>query len=48
MEFCHSNFLSQRVLRSMDKMKYQYGLELYKLGYPPCTDPKTLFATTVA
>ena len=40
MEFCHSNFLSQRVLRSMDKMKYQYGLELYKLGISPASDPK--------
>jgi len=39
-EFCHQNFLSQRVLRSMDKMKYQYGLELYKLGLTPASDPK--------
>jgi len=40
MEFCHQHFLSQRVLRSMDKMKYQYGLELYKLGISPASDPK--------
>jgi len=40
MEFCHAHFLSQRVLRSMDKMKYQYGLELYKLGISPASDPK--------
>ena len=40
MEFCHQNFLSQRVLRSMVRMKYQYGLELYKLGLTPSSDPK--------
>ena len=24
----------------MDKMKYQYGMELYKLGISPASDPK--------
>ena len=24
----------------MDRMKYQYGLELYKLGLTPSSDPK--------
>ena len=38
MEFCQGNFLSQRVLRSMEKMKYQYALELHKLGLTPCSD----------
>ena len=28
------------IVRSMDKMKYQYGLELYKLGIAPASDPK--------
>eukprot|EP00092_Neocalanus_flemingeri_P037030 GFUD01040313.1.p1 GENE.GFUD01040313.1~~GFUD01040313.1.p1 ORF type:complete len:850 (-),score=282.83 GFUD01040313.1:55-2604(-) len=40
MEFCHQHFLSQRVLRTMDKMKYQYGLEVHKLGLTPSSDPK--------
>ena len=33
-----NNFISQRTLRSMEKMKYQYALELHKLGLCPTSD----------
>lgn len=33
-----ANFISQRVLRSMEKMKGQYALELHKLGLVPTSD----------
>ena len=38
MEFTHSNFLSTRVLGAMERMKYQYSLELHKLGLTPSPD----------
>ena len=37
-DFCSQNFISQRTLRSMEKMKYQYALELHKLGLCPTSD----------
>jgi len=39
-DFCFKNFLSQRVLNTMDRVKYQYSKELFKLGLCPSTDAK--------